>query len=78
MQRIAELTGGGYYQALDRQQLEQVYQAINELEPELFESLSHRLRSSLHHYLIAIVVSVYLLFFSLMTAASLWRRGHHA
>ncbi len=80
LQRIAELTGGGYYQALDRQQLEQAYHAINELEPALFESLSHRPRTSLHHYLIAIVISVYLLFFTLMTAGSLWqrRRGHHA
>jgi Ca-activated chloride channel family protein len=80
LQRIAELTGGGYYQALDRKQLEQAYRAINDLEPELFESLSHRPRTSLHHYPLAATVSIYLLIFSALTGAALWRRlrKHHA
>lgn len=67
LKRISEITGGGYYQALDRQQLQDIYQRITALEPELFESLSYRPRRSLHYYLIAIVASVYTVFFMLMT-----------
>lgn len=70
LQRIAEITSGGYYQALDRKQLENVYRQINELEPAVFESLSYRPKQSLHHYLLSIVMVGYLLFFSLMTFVS--------
>lgn len=70
LQRIAEITSGGYYQALDREQLEDVYHQINALEPAVFESLSYRPKQSLHHYLLSIVMVGYLLFFSLMTFVS--------
>ena len=70
LQRIAEITSGGYYQALDRAQLENVYHQINALEPAVFESLSYRPKQSLHHYLLSIVMVGYLLFFSLMTFVS--------
>ena len=75
LQRIAEITSGGYYQALDREQLEQVYRQINELEPAVFESLSYRPKQSLHHYLLSIVMVGYLLFFSLMTFVSYKTQG---
>lgn len=70
LQRISEITSGGYYQALDRTQLERVYQQINALEPAVFESLSYRPKQSLHHYLLSVVMVGYLLFFSLMTFVS--------
>ena len=70
LQRIAEITSGGYYQAFDREQLENVYHQINALEPAVFESLSYRPKQSLHHYLLSIVMVGYLLFFSLMTFVS--------
>ena len=70
LKRISEITGGAYYQALDRQQLANIYQKINALEPALFESLSYRPKQSLHHYTFAIVMVGYLLFFMLMTFLS--------
>ena len=70
LQRIADITAGGYYQALDREQLENIYRQINALEPAIFESLSYRPKQSLHHYLLSIVMVGYLLFFSLMTFIS--------
>ncbi len=70
LKRISEITGGAYYQALDRQQLANIYQKINVLEPALFESLSYRPKQSLHHYTFAIVMVGYLLFFMLMTFLS--------
>jgi Ca-activated chloride channel family protein len=80
LERIAELTDGGFYQALDRKQLEQAYGAINELEPEEFESLSYRPRRTLHYYPTGLVIGTYLLFFSAMTISSLnqRRRDRHA
>jgi Ca-activated chloride channel family protein len=70
MQSVADITGGGSYQALDRTQLQQVYQDIAELEPEEYETLSFRPRLSLHHYPLAIILTGYLLFFGLMTLGS--------
>jgi Ca-activated chloride channel family protein len=70
LQSIADITGGGAYQALDRTQLQQIYEDIAELEPEEYETLSFRPRFSLHHYPLVIIVTGYLLFFSLMMIRS--------
>jgi len=70
---IADISDGGYYQALDRAQLEAAYQAIDELEPQQYQTLSYRPRISLHHYPLAIFTSGTLIFFVLMTFTA-WRR----
>lgn len=75
LQRVAELSGGDYYQALDRQQLQAAYQAITRLEPEEFETLTFRPRHSLHHYPLMLITAVYLCFFTLMTGLSYLRRA---
>ncbi len=74
LQRIAELTNGGYFQALDRKQLESAYQAINALEPEQYETLSYRPRRQLFHYPVSIVIGIYLAFFATMTLSSIYQR----
>ena len=78
LQRLSEITDGAYYQALDRTQLQKIYQRITELEPELFESLSYRPRQNLYYYPLAIVLVVYLGFFLLMSFVSFrpQKRGH--
>ncbi len=75
MEAIADITGGGFYQALERVQLQKAYQDIARLEPEEFETLSYRPRYSLHHYPLAVVISGYLLFFVAMTLLSRFRKG---
>jgi len=79
LEEIADITQGGFYQAFDRQQLQQIYRAISALEPEKYETLSFRPRQSLYHYLISIIIIGYLLFFSLMTlrAHQLRRQESH-
>lgn len=67
MQSIADITEGGSYQALDRKQLQKIYEDIAKLEPEEHETLSFRPKQSLHHYLLSIILIGYLLFFTLMT-----------
>lgn len=61
LEQIATRTGGRYYQALNRDELQDVYQQINTLEPQLFESKSYRPRTSGHHYPIALFFCFYLI-----------------
>ena len=75
MEAIADITGGGFYQALDRAQLQKAYEDIARLEPEEFETLSYRPRYSLHHYPLAIAISGYLLFLVAMTLLTRFRKG---
>ncbi len=75
LQRVAELSGGGYYQALDRQQLQAASQKITQLEPEQFATLTFRPQRSLHHYPLAVVFAGYLGFIILMTARTWLRRA---
>jgi Ca-activated chloride channel family protein len=78
MEAIADITGGGFYQALDRAELQKAYEDIARLEPEEFETLSYRPRYSLHHYPLAIVISGYLLFFVAMTLLTRFGKGQQS
>jgi Ca-activated chloride channel family protein len=60
LKSMAEITGGKTFQALDSDELSQVYAEINALEPQQFDSLSFRPRVSIHHYPIVLFVSLYL------------------
>lgn len=67
LQRMSDITGGKSFQALNREELNKVYEEINEMEPQLFDSLSFRPRTSIHHYPIIIFASIYLLSLSLVS-----------
>lgn len=69
LKRVAKLTGGHYYQALDHKQLLDTYRDIDKLEPELFESLSYRPKHSLFHWPLAIVCLGQLLQLLVLVAA---------
>ncbi|MEP6389907.1 MAG: VWA domain-containing protein [Halioglobus sp.] len=64
LERVAEITGGRTFQALDQNALNTAYDTIAELEPELYETISFRPRNSLHWLPIACAFAVYLLFHS--------------
>ena len=57
---IAELTNGMSFQALNSEELSLVYQEIDSLEPQQFDSLSFRPRISIHHYPIIAMVTLYI------------------
>lgn len=59
LERVAELTGGTFFQAMDREQLAQAYASIAELEPQLYESTTFRPRYSLHHIPVALIMLYY-------------------
>ena len=67
IERVAALSGGRAFQAINRTELEQAYAAINELEPQLYASISHRPQTAIHQYPLMIIVSMYLLAFSWLT-----------
>ncbi|MGF1787217.1 VWA domain-containing protein [Photobacterium swingsii] len=72
IKRVAALSGGQSFQALDQSELEQAYATIGELEPALYEATTYRPKQTIHHYLISAVVVIYLLTFFILT---LKRRG---
>jgi Ca-activated chloride channel family protein len=65
LNRVAEITQGVFYQALDRQELLDIYQQIAKLEPQEFEYQSYRPRHDLH-YVPFSVVTILLLVFMLL------------
>lgn len=79
LERVAELTGGSHYQALDRKALADAYRSIADLEPQDFEALSYRPKISLHYAPIAFILMVYIAYTLVLTARRTWlRRRAHA
>ena len=74
LKQVADLTGGEFYFAQNRVELEKIYQRINQLEPELYETLSFRPRQSLHYYPVMFGFMGYSLYFGL-TGLAVYLRG---
>lgn len=66
---ISTVTGGAYFEALDRESLSRAYLEIEAMEPELFESLSFRPRQSLFHIPLTAIAVLYLLAMPVMAIA---------
>ena len=69
IERVSEVTGGQSFQALDQAQIRRAYQAIAELEPQLYETISFRPRVSLHWVPVSMALVLYTLYHSYGT----WR-----
>lgn len=67
LQYIAETTGGRYYRARDPDQMEEIYQQINQLEP-IAEEVTYRPQRSLYHWPLGAA-----LFLSMLLAV-VWQR----
>ena len=61
LEAISDVTGGATFIASDREGLAAAYVAIDELEPEAFDTLSFRPRHTLHHFPIMALVAITLL-----------------
>jgi Ca-activated chloride channel family protein len=73
IERVSEVTGGQKFQALNRDELLAAYRAIEDLEPELYETISFRPKLSLHYLPIAIAAAFYWLYHA-WSALNVWRR----
>ncbi|PSV04146.1 aerotolerance regulator BatA [Photobacterium leiognathi subsp. mandapamensis] len=70
--KVASLSGGKAFTALNRDELVDVYNAINKLEPQRYQSTTYRPKQSIHHYVIISLLVIYLLMFGRQFILS-WR-----
>jgi Ca-activated chloride channel family protein len=75
LSRMAEVTGGQSFIALDRVALNNIFSLLQELEPSVFDSVSYRPRTDLHWLSIALWL---LLYTGLRTATLLSNRSQRA
>jgi Ca-activated chloride channel family protein len=75
LEGVSDVTNGATFIASDREGLAKAYAAIDELEPEAFDTLSFRPRHTLHHYPIMALVAITLLHVLTHLAFSLRRRA---
>lgn len=69
LQQVADLTGGQYFRARDTEDLEQIYNTINQLEPVTGQSQTWRPQTDWFHYPLAASLVLSLIVFA-------WRRLH--
>ncbi|WOH38635.1 VWA domain-containing protein [Thalassotalea fonticola] len=74
LENVASVTGGKNFQALNKAELSQAYDTIDELEQELYETTSYRPRTSLHHWTIGIYFVTNLLIAIIFLMAKLLMR----
>lgn len=63
IKRVADITGGQTFEALDQRALQRAHQTIGELEPNLYETISFRPRQSLHWVPLGAAVILYTLYY---------------
>lgn len=68
LERVAALTGGATFQAMDEAQLREAYAAIAALEPALYDTTRFRPRQSLHQLPVALI----LLYYGIYHLAASW------
>jgi Ca-activated chloride channel family protein len=78
LRAVAETTGGGYYHADDRAELEAVYAELDRLTPRQVESQSYRPEHELFHWPIGFAIGLSLLYFGLVELVSMLRRARPA
>ena len=78
LRAVAETTGGGYYHAKDRAELESVYAELDRLTPRQVESLSYRPEHELFHWPLGFVIILTLLYFGSVELVSMLQRTRRA
>ena len=74
LKAIASTTGGAYFHAQNRVELEQIYDTLNRLNPRQVETLSYRPEYELHAWPMGFGILLSLLFFSVVEFRSFWLR----
>jgi Ca-activated chloride channel family protein len=71
LEEISTITGGRFFLALDRDELDGVYDELDRIEPELIETLSYQPKRGLFHVPLAIAAVL----MGLLALIMLSRRG---
>ncbi len=66
LQLIASITGGGYFHANDTEELESIYQHLDDINPREVETLSYRPLSDLYHWPLALSLLLTLIYVLLL------------
>ena len=74
LQAVADTTGGDYYHAEDRAQLEGVYAELDRLTPKQVETQSYRPEHELYHWPLGFALVFSMLYFGLVELRSWLRR----
>jgi Ca-activated chloride channel family protein len=75
VEKVAEITGGASFKALNNAELLDAYAAIDSIEKQQYETLSFRPRTSLHHWAFAVYFVANLLMVILLLLARLSKRA---
>ena len=77
MTAIAATTGGEYFHADNRQELESIYDTLDQLNPKQVEVLSYRPQYEMYYWPLAFGLVLSILFFGLMELRSYWSRRNN-
>jgi Ca-activated chloride channel family protein len=75
IKKVADITGGESFQALNKAELLKAYAAIDSIEEQQYETLSFRPRNSLHHWAFAVYFTMNLLLVIMMLVTRLGQKG---
>jgi Ca-activated chloride channel family protein len=73
---IAETTGGGFFQASSREELEAIYDDIDAMKPRDAEVLTHRPTSELYHWPMGCALVLILMFHAIRILLSVFSKNH--
>lgn len=73
LKEISDVTKGQFFMANNREELESIYQQLDDLEPEEFETLSFRPKKPLFHFPLALFLGLYFTFILVMAIRHLFR-----
>jgi Ca-activated chloride channel family protein len=73
LERIARITGGQSYVAADSESLQAVLDAINQVQPSAYDTISYRPRTLLYPWILGPVLSLYLTLWLLLSVQELLR-----
>jgi Ca-activated chloride channel family protein len=75
LQAVATTTGGAYYHADDREELEQVYAELDRLTPRKVETRSYRPERELYYWPLGLGLLLSMLYFGFVEARTFLRRS---
>jgi Ca-activated chloride channel family protein len=77
LKQVADTTGGEYFHANDREQLDRIYATLDQLNPKQVESLSYRPEHELYHWPLGLAIVLSLSFFGGVELRAFIRSGRH-